>query len=271
MTEPVFNSPAELRLAIREGRFRGFTNLLARDHVQGNLMIVPAAQAGDFERYCRLNQQALPLIGRSRPGECSMPAIAEALDIRTDVGSYMVFRDGVLCGNPQNILGQWREDLVTFVLGCSFSFERLLERAGVRLRHLEEGNVSAMYVTNRPTIPAGAFAGPLVVSMRALSPADVELASAVSARYPLFHGAPVHIGDPGALGIDLASPYGGHGLTRLKGDEIPVFWACGATAQLAATAAALPLCITHYKAHMVVTDLPIDGLSSWATVETSLQ
>lgn len=262
MIDAAFSSPAEVRRAIREGRFKGFTNLVARDYVQGNLMIVPAEQAADFERYCELNPQALPLIGRSAPGDWRIPAIAEDLDIRTDVGSYMVFRDGTLCGNPDSIVAEWREDFVAFVLGCSFSFERLLERAGVRLRHLEEGNVSAMYVTRRETLRAGAFAGPLVVSMRALSRADARRAAEVSARYPLFHGAPVQVGNPELLGIDLARPYGGHGLTRLREDEIPVFWACGATAQLAAAQAALPVCITHYKAHMVVTDLPIEGLRS---------
>jgi len=271
MTEPVFRSPAELRAAIREGRFRGFTNLVSRDHVQGNLMIVPAEHAADFERYCRLNQQALPLLGRSRPGDWRMPSIAADLDLRTDVGAYMVFRDGVLCGTPQSISAEWREDLVAFVIGCSFSFERLLERAGVRLRHLDEGNVSAMYVTNRQTLSAGVFQGPLVVSMRALRPHDADLAMRISASYPMFHGAPVHLGDPAVLGIDLAQPYGGHGLTQLQGDEIPVFWACGATAQLASMQAALPLCITHYKAHMVVTDLSIDGLASWASIEPYLQ
>jgi uncharacterized protein YcsI (UPF0317 family) len=251
------NDPVAVRAAIRSGAFTGFTNTVAPDFVQGNLMIVPAAYADDFEAYCRANPQALPLIGRSEPGSPHIPAIAADLDLRTDVGEYMVFRDGRLEATPTEITDVWRDDLVAFVLGCSFSFEAVLRRGGVRLRHLEEGDVSAMYVTDIATTPAGPFHGPLVVSMRALTPADAIRATLVSGRYPQFHGAPVHIGLPHLIGVDLAQSYGGHGLKTPKDDELAVFWACGATAQLAAGAAALPLCITHHKAHMVVTDLPI--------------
>lgn len=250
-----------MRAAIRNGTFTGFTNAVATGHVQGNLMIVPQAHAADFERYCRLNAAALPLIGRSQPGSPHIPEIAADLDLRTDVGGYMVFRDGALVDTPSDISDLWREDLVAFVLGCSFSFETLLRRGGVRLRHLEEGDVSAMYVTDIATVPARPFQGPLVVSMRALNAQDAIRAVQVSSRYPQFHGAPIHIGRPDLIGIqDLGRSYGGHGMTRLQPDELPVFWPCGATAQMAALAAALPLCITHYKAHMVLTDLPIpDG------------
>jgi len=255
------HSPAAVRAAIRTGRFRGYTNGLVPGHVQGNLMIVPAAHADAFEAYCRLNPQALPLLGRSEPGAPQLPAIAADLDLRTDVGGYTVFRDGIAVATPTHILDVWRDDLVAFVLGCSFSFEPLLQRQGVRLRHLDEGNVSAMYVTQLPTRPAGPFAGPLVVSMRALRAADAIRAITLSARYPQFH-APVHLGAPQLIGIhDLAASYGGHGLTTLQPDELPVFWACGATAQLAAREARLPLCITHHQAHMVLTDLPVIDLA----------
>lgn len=250
--------PAQVRAAIRSGVFTGFTNTVATGHVQGNLMIVPAAFADAFEGYCHANPQALPLIGRSMPGSPHIPQIAADLDLRTDVGGYTVFRDGVLADTPRQIGDLWRDDLVAFVIGCSFSFETLLLRHGVRLRHLEEGDVSAMYVTTLQTNPVGPFSGPLVVSMRALTPPDAIRGTLVSSRYPQFHGAPVHIGLPELIGIgDLEASYGGHGLRQLKRDELPVFWACGATAQMAALSAGLPLCITHYKAHMVVTDLPI--------------
>jgi uncharacterized protein YcsI (UPF0317 family) len=252
-------SPAAVRAAIRDGRFRGFTNGLVPDHVQANLMIVPAAWADDFEAYCHRNPQALPLLGRGTPGSPALPAIAAGLDLRTDVGGYTVFRDGVVVDTPRDLHAHWRDDLVPFVLGCSFSFEPLLQRAGVRLRHLDEGSVSPMYVTRLATVPAGPFGGPLVVSMRALRAADAIRAITLSARHPRFHGAPVHLGDPALIGIDdLADAYGGHGLTTLQPDELPVFWACGATAQLAARHARLPLCITHHKAHMVLTDLPVE-------------
>jgi uncharacterized protein YcsI (UPF0317 family) len=253
-------SPSAVRAAIRSGAFRGFTNTVARGHVQGNLMIVPAEHADDFAAYCALNPQALPLLGRSEPGSPHIPALGADLDLRTDVGGYMVFRDGELSDTRRDIAALWHDDLVACVLGCSFSFEGVLQRHGVRLRHLDEGNVSAMYVTSVPTRPAGAFGGPLVVSMRALRAADAIRAINVSQHYPMFHGEPVHLGTPSLIGIDdLSRSYGGHGLTRLNDDELPVFWACGATAQLAAHQARLPLCITHYKAHMVVTDLPVDA------------
>lgn len=257
-----FKDPRVVRRAIREGRFRDFTNLVAPGYVQGNLVIVPAEYADAFEGYCRANPQALPLLGRSRVGSPHIPALAEDLDLRTDVGEYMVFRDGDLVATPGDIRDLWRDDLVAFVLGCSFSFEAMLLAHGVRLRHLEEGNVSAMYVTDIDTVPVGPFMGKLVVSMRALRPVDAIAATIVSDRYPQYHGRPVSIGLPEAIGIaDLGQSYGGHGLTRLNPDEIPVFWACGATGQIAARAARLPLCITHHKAHMVLTDIPVVSAS----------
>lgn len=256
-----FDSPSALRQAIRERRWTEFTNLAAPDHVQGNLMIVPSVYADAFAAFCAANPQALPLLGRSEPGIPYIPSLGSDLDLRTDVGGYMVFRDGVLTGTPHAITDIWRDDLVAFVLGCSFSFETVLQRAGVRLRHLDEGNVSAMYVTELATKSHPPFGGPLVVSMRALTPTDAIHATLVSSRHILFHGAPVHIGLPNLIGIDdLKKSYGGHGLTALRDDELPVFWACGATAQLAAQHAALPFCITHYKAHMVVTDLRIEDI-----------
>lgn len=252
------DDPAAVRRAIREGRFTGFTNHVARGHVQGNLVAVPEAHADAFELYCRSNPQALPILGRSAPGSREIPELAADMDLARDTGGYMVFRDGELAETPRDARHAWADDLVSFVLGCSFSFEAILQSHGVRLRHLDEGNVSAMYETARETVPVGPFGGRLIVSMRALSPEDAVRATILSARYPQFHGAPVSLALPGDLGIgDLGQSYGGHGLTRLNTGEVPVFWACGATGQNAVRAARLPLCITHYKAHMVVTDLPL--------------
>ena len=257
-----FRSPADIRRLIRDGRFDGFTNALAPDYVQGNLMIVPARWADDFGRFCALNPQALPLLGRSEPGSPRIPSLSDDLDLRTDVGAYTVFEDGVATNVVGEIGSVWSDDLVAFIIGCSFSLETLLRRGGVRLRHLDENDVSAMYVTNRPTLPAGPFGGPLVVSMRALTPADAIRATIVSSAQPRFHGAPIHIGLPAALGIDdLDDSYGGHGLTVLRDNELPVFWACGATAQTAALHARLPFCITHHKAHMVLTDRLIEEMA----------
>ena len=253
------SDPRAVRRAIRSGAFRDFTNLVAPGFVQGNLVIVPADAADDFEAYCSANAQALPLLGRSAPGSPHIPELADDLDLRRDVGEYMVFRDGEHVATPTDITDLWRDDLVAFVLGCSFSFEALLVAHGIRLRHLEQGSVSAMYVTDVDTVPVGPFSGKLVVSMRALSPADAIAAAIVSDRYPQYHGRPVSIAMPESLGIsDIGQSYGGHGLTQLEPGEIPVFWACGATGQIAARAARLPLCITHHKAHMVLTDIAID-------------
>lgn len=250
--------PRAVRLAIRDGRFTGFTNLLARDFVQGNLISVPAAYADDFEAYARANPQALPLLGRGEPGRRDMPAIAQDMDIARDCGGYMIFRDGELVDTPRDASEHWRDDLVPFVVGCSFSFEALLQRHGVRLRHLEEGDVSAMYETTRETTPVGPFHGRLIVSMRAMTPADAIRATLISAAHPGFHGAPVSLALPEDLGIaSLEHSYGGHGMKRVLPGELPVFWACGATGQNAVRAARLPIAITHYKAHMVVTDLPL--------------
>jgi uncharacterized protein YcsI (UPF0317 family) len=251
--------PRAVRRAIRDGSFREFTNRVAGGFVQGNLVIVPESFADDFEAYCRANAQALPILGRSAPGCPHIPSLAEDLDLRTDVGEYLVFREGEIIDRPTDISDLWRDDLVAFVLGCSFSFEGLLVAHGVRLRHLEEHDVSAMYVTDRDTVPVGRFAGKLVVSMRALTPAHAITATIVSDRYPLYHGRPVSIGLPEDLGItDLSRSYGGHGMTRLEPGEIPVFWACGATGQIAVRSARLPFCITHNRAHMVLTDIPVD-------------
>jgi uncharacterized protein YcsI (UPF0317 family) len=251
------DDPRAVRRAIRDGRFTGFTNSVARRHIQANLTVVPAAYADDFEAYCRKNPQALPLLGRSEPGAVGIPALAEDLDLRTDTGGYMVFRDGELVATPRDVRDVWRDDLVAFATGCSFSFEAILQAHGVRLRHLDEGNVSAMYVTDIDTVPAGPFGGKLVVSMRALTPADAIAATLVSARYPDAHGPPISLGLPAEIGVDLSQPYGGHGLTTPAANELPVFWACGATGQIAVREARLPLSITHYKAHMLVTDLAL--------------
>lgn len=251
--------PRSVRRAIRDGTFRGFTNHVAPGFVQGNLVIVPEAYADDFEGYCRANAQALPILGRSEAGSPFIPSLGADLDLRTDVGEYIVFRDGIVADTPETIEDVWRDDLVAFVLGCSFSFESLLIAHGVRLRHLEEHDVSAMYVTDRDTLAVGPFSGKLVVSMRAMRPADAITAILVSDRYPAYHGRPVSIGLPSDLGIvDLADSYGGHGMIRIMPDEIPVFWACGATGQIALQAARLPLSITHSRAHMVLTDLPVE-------------
>jgi uncharacterized protein YcsI (UPF0317 family) len=246
--------PVEVRRAIRAGRFTGFTNTVAHGYVQGNLVILPERYATGFADYCRKNPRPCPLLGMSDPGSPRIPALADDMDLRTDVGEYRVFRAGVITGITSDIRDLWRSDFVAFVLGCSFSFEQELTKAGVRLRHIENGSVSPMYVTSIDTVAVCEFRGKLLVSMRALRPSDAIRAVEITSRFPRFHGAPIHIGKPDIIGVDLNRPYGGHGLTQLDQDESPVFWACGATAQVALEHARLPIAITHSRAHMVVTD-----------------
>jgi uncharacterized protein YcsI (UPF0317 family) len=246
--------PVQVRRAIRAGTFTGFTNMVAHGYVQGNLVILPERHAAAFKEFCQRNPRPCPLLGMSRPGSPRIPELAEDMDLRTDIGKYRIFNDGVEAATATDISDLWRDDFVAFVLGCSFSFEQELMNAGVPLRHISEGNVSAMYVTGIDTAASGEFSGKLVVSMRPLQPDDAIRAAEITARFPKFHGGPFHVGEPERIGVDLHRPYGGHGLTDLRENELPVFWACGATAQVAIETARLPLAITHSRAHMLLTD-----------------
>jgi uncharacterized protein YcsI (UPF0317 family) len=249
------SDPIKVRHAIRSGVFTEFTNTVAHGYVQGNLVILPAEFSAAFRDFCERNPRPCPLLGVSECGIPHIPSLASDMDLRTDVGGYRIFRDGIAITTTRSIEDDWRDDLVAFVLGCSFSFEQELMNEGITLRHIVEKNVSPMYVTKVDNVPAGPFGGKLVVSMRGLRPADAIRAVEITSQFPKFHGAPVHMGKPELIGIDLDRPYGGHGLTALHDDELPVFWACGATSQLAIETAKLPFAITHSKAHMVVTDL----------------
>lgn len=243
------------RQAIRQGRHTGPTAGLAPGRVQANLVILPADLAPDFSRFCRANPKPCPLLAESRPGDPTFPALGAEIDVRTDLPRYRVFRDGELADEPTDIRRYWRDDLVAFAIGCSFSFEQALLEAGIRLRHAEEGKNVSMYRTNIDTVPAGAFHGPLVVSMRPLRPADAIRAVEITARFPRVHGAPVHIGLPESIGIrDLARPDWGDAV-EIRPDELPVFWACGVTPQAAIAQAKPAFCITHAPGHMLITDL----------------
>src|SRR5262245_43098840 len=238
-------SPAlAARLAIRAGRHARHTAGTAPGYVQGNLAILPADYAAEFATWCQRNPKPCPLLASSDPGDPHLPALGEDLDIRTDVPRYRVFRDGNLVAEPTDIRELWREDLVAFVLGCSFSFEEALLAAGVPLRHIELGHGVPMYRTSIETAPSGRFRGPMVVSMRPLRAADAIRAIQITSRFPAVHGAPVHLGDPGLIGIaDIARPDWGEPI-EVRSDELPVFWACGVTPQAALAQARPPLCIT---------------------------
>ncbi|MCQ2006216.1 putative hydro-lyase [Rhizobium sp. NRK18] len=244
-----------VRLDARTRRLTGPTANLAPGHVQANLAILPKSLAYDFLLFCQRNPKPCPLLGVSDPGDYMIGPLGHDLDIRSDVPRYRVWREGHLVDEPEDIETVWRDDLVTFAIGCSFSFEEALLAAGVPVRHIEENTNVPMYRTSLQTNPAGVFSGPLVVSMRPMTPADAIRAVQITGRLPSVHGAPVHIGDPGDIGIaDIAKPDYGDAVTVREG-EIPVFWACGVTPQAAIVRAKPEFSITHAPGHMLVTDL----------------
>jgi uncharacterized protein YcsI (UPF0317 family) len=251
----------DARRECRSGGFDGQTSGLAPGYVQGNLAILPQDWATDFLRFCQANPKPCPLLGMSETGSPEVPALGADLDIRTDLPRYRVWENGELVASPTDLTAVWRDDLVCFVIGCSFSFEEALLENDVPVRHIACGCNVPMYRTSIPTQPAGRFHGPLVVSMRPLEPTDAIRAIQVTTRLPAVHGAPVHIGFPDAIGIkDLGKPDYGDPVP-VKAGELPVFWACGVTPQAAIAAARPPFAITHAPGCMLVTDLRNNQLS----------
>jgi uncharacterized protein YcsI (UPF0317 family) len=252
---------AEARVHIRRGAYTGQTAGVGPGMAQGNIAILPADWAEDFLRFCLRNPKPCPFLAVGELGRADLPTLGRDIDIRTDVPRYRVFRDGQAVEAPTDILAHWRNDLVTFVLGCSLSFEWPLIEAGLSIRHIEQGTTVPMYRTSVETAPAGRFHGPLVVSMRPFRPADAIRAVQVTSRFPGVHGAPVHLGLPGDLGIaDLARPDYGDPV-EIRAGELPVFWACGVTPQAVVEAVKPPFFISHYPGAMLVTDIPNASLA----------
>lgn len=261
-TDRAIQAGTRERWRIRSGDFSGPTAGLAAGNVQANLVILPKALAHDFLRFAQANPKPCPVLAVSEPGDPGLPGLGEDLDIRTDLPKYRVWRDGELSGEPLDVRHVWRDDLVSFALGCSFSFEQALIEEGIELRHMTCGSNVPMYRTSIRCIPAGPFAGPLVVSMRPLAPADAIRAIQITSRFPSVHGAPVHIGLPGAIGIaDLTKPDYGDSVPIGSG-ELPVFWACGVTPQAVIAEAKPDFCITHAPGSMLITDLLNTKLAS---------
>ncbi|MEJ0017231.1 MAG: putative hydro-lyase [Acetobacteraceae bacterium] len=243
------------RLRIRAGGFTGPTSGLAPGNVQANLVVLPKALANDFLRFAQANPKPCPVLGVSEPGDPGFPTLGQDLDIRTDLPRYRVWRHGELVEEPTDISHVWRDDLVSFAIGCSFSFEEALVEDGIEVRHIACGSNVPMYRTNIPCVPAGVFHGPLVVSMRPLKPADAIRAVQITSRFPSVHGAPVHLGMPEQIGIaDIGKPDYGDAVPIAPG-ELPVFWACGVTPQAAVAAVKPEFCITHAPGSMLITDL----------------
>lgn len=286
-----FSSPAALREACSLGAFSGQTAGQCPGYAQANLVIVPAAFADDFALFCERNPKPCPLLERLAPGDPRSRTMAPGADIRTALPRYRVWRDGVLAGEAESAEAAWAEMAamegggsgkeagsaagaaagvsgafgsapVGFLLGCSFSFEEAMATAGLPVRHVQEGRNVPMYATSVETKRAGRFHGGMVVSMRPMTPAQAEQAAKVTGRFARVHGAPVHSGDPAAIGIkDISKPDFGEAVTVREG-EVPVFWACGVTPQLALQQARLPLAITHSPGHMLVLDSRNEDLAT---------
>lgn len=256
-------TPQGVRREIRHNRWTGPTAGLAPGYAQANLIVLPRAWAYDFFLFAQRNPKPCPVLEVTDPGSPEPRFTAPGADLRTDLPKYRVWRHGELELESFEIASLWRDDLVAFLLGCSFTFESALLAAGVPVRHLEEGCNVPMYVTSIECVPAGPFRGPLVVTMRPIPHALVPRAVLVTARYPAVHGAPVHIGDPAAIGIaDLSRPDFGDPVT-VRAGEAPVFWACGVTSQTVARRAQPELMITHAPGHMFVTDLRDEELATF--------
>jgi uncharacterized protein YcsI (UPF0317 family) len=258
---PPLSTGVAVRHACRSGGFAAPTPGLAPGFVQGNLAILPGDWAHDFLRFCQANPKPCPVLGVSDTGNPRIPALGADLDLRSDLPRYRVWRDGELVDEPTDLMSVWRDDLVAFVLGCSFSFEEILLQNDVPIRHIERGTNVPMYRTSIATVPAGRFHGPMVVSMRPLKPADAIRAVQVTTRMPTVHGAPIHIGLPESIGIaDIGCPDYGDAVP-IEADELPVFWACGVTPQAAIATVRPPFAITHAPGAMLVTDLKNTHLS----------
>lgn len=254
-------APAELRQRIRSGSHQGNTSGLAAGFVQCNIVILPADWAADFLKFCQLNPKPCPLIASSgEAGDTGLPTLGD-IDIRRDLPSYRIFEDGQCITEVADIEDYWRQDLVTFALGCSFSFEEALLADGLEVRNVSEQCNVPMYRTNIECRPAGPFSGKMVVSMRPFAPADAIRAIQICTRFPSVHGAPIHLGDPTHIGIEeLSSPDYGDAVT-VQPQELALFWACGVTPQVAIESAKPPFCITHSPGCMLVTDMPNSKLA----------
>ena len=254
-------TPKEVRDLIRSDHWLGVTAGVAPGYVQANLAILPKELAFDFLLFCQRNPKPCPLLEVIEAGLTEPRLVAAGADIRTDVPGYRVFLDGESVADVTNLHHHWRDDLVSFLLGCSFTFESALVNAGIQLRHVIENKNVSMFITDIETVPSGVFRGPMVVSMRPIQRSQVVRAVQVTSRFPSAHGAPIHIGDPSAIGIEnLHTPDFGDP-TVIKEDEVPVFWACGVTPQVVAVRSRPSLLISHVPGHMFITDLRDENIS----------
>lgn len=254
-------SPAEVRAMIRTGEITGQTSGMCDGYAQANLSILPKDLAFDFLLFTQRNKKPCPVLDVTEAGSPVPRLTAPGADIRTDIPRYRIYRKGELTDEVTDISSFWRDDLVAFLLGCSFSFEAPMIEAGLEVRHITDHHNVPMYKTNIECVPAGVFHGPMVVSMRPMKPADAIRAVQITTRMPFVHGAPIHIGDPEAIGIhDIDKPDFGEP-SEIRPGEVPVFWACGVTPQAVAMAVKPEFMITHAPGHMFITDIPNASLA----------
>lgn len=246
---------AEVRALCRNGEFDLPTPGLAMSYVHANLVILPKDWAFEFLLFCQRNPKACPLLDVTEPGDPEPRNAAKGADLRTDLPAYRIWQNGELVDEPNEISYHWQDDLVSFLIGCSFTFENALWQAGLPVRHIEQQRNVPMYLTNIQCQPAGRLSGPMVVSMRPMKPDEAIRATTICNRFPLAHGEPIHLGDPSQIGIaDLARPDFGDPVDVYTG-EVPVFWACGVTPQAILANAKPPFAITHKPGHMFITDI----------------
>ncbi len=251
--------PQLLRHKIRQGEYNNSTSGLCPGYTQANLAILPLKEAFDFLLFCQRNPKPCPILEVSEPGDPILKVIASKADLRSDLPAYRVYSEGCIIEEPDDIRHLWRDDLVGFLLGCSYTFDAVLHRSGIRLPHVLENREPGIYTTNLETCQAGLFKGPLVVSARGIPGGRVSEVVMTTSRFEKTHGAPVHVGNPETIGIsDLSkSEFGGSGL-KLDPGDVPVFWACGVTPQAVAISSKVPFMITHKPGHMFVSDLIIE-------------
>ena len=246
--------PAEARHLIREGKFAAPTSGLCPGYAQANLIILPREQAYDFLLFAQRNPKPCPILEVTEVGERMTHICAKGCDVATDFPGYRIYKDGVMVDEVDDVVDYWRDDLVAFIIGCSFSFESELIEAGIEMRHNTQGRNVSMYLTNLACEPAGSMSGNTVVSMRPIPYDQVVKAVQISGAIPKVHGAPVHIGDPSVIGIkDIAKPDFGDPVDINPG-EVPVFWACGVTPQSIVMNSKPPFAITHAPGYMLITD-----------------
>lgn len=261
MTTSIAISPATVRSLIRSGELDKPTAGFCPGYVQANMAVVPKELAYDFLLFCQRNPKPCPVLDVTDVGSTEPTFLAPGADLRHDIPRYRVWKSGELIEEPTNVEKYWRPDLVAFLLGCSFTFETALLQAGVPVRHIEQNCNVPMYLTNIDCRPAGFFRGPTVVSMRPMTPEQAIRAIQVTSRFPGVHGAPLHIGDPAAIGIrDIDKPDFGDGVTIRTG-EVPVFWACGVTPQAIAMSVKPELMITHSPGYMLIGDIRDESLA----------